>query len=40
MKILQLVSSVSLIAPKQALVQKIHFRRNPAGNPTGVRHAD
>jgi hypothetical protein len=33
-------SSVSLIAPKQALVQKIHFRRNPAGNPTGVRHAD
>jgi hypothetical protein len=29
-------SSVSLVAPHQALVQKIHFRRNPAG----VHHAD
>jgi hypothetical protein len=29
-------SSVSLTAPHQALVQKIHFRRNPAGG----RHAD
>ena len=32
-------SSVSLIAPKQTLVQKIHFRRNPA-SPQGGRHAD
>jgi hypothetical protein len=29
-------SSVSLVAPRQSLVQKIHFRRNPAGG----RHAD
>jgi hypothetical protein len=41
-------SSVSLTAPKQALVQKIHFRRNPPGNLaanlpanlSGGRHAD
>lgn len=37
-------SSVSLIAPKQGLVQKIHFRRNPPGNssvnPIGTRRAD
>lgn len=26
-------SSVSLSAPRQTLVQKIHFRRNPAANP-------
>jgi hypothetical protein len=29
-------SSVSLVAPRQTLVQKIHFRRNPAG----AHHAD
>lgn len=29
-------SSVSLSAPHQALVQKIHFRRNPPGNSTGA----
>lgn len=28
-------SSVSLMAPKQTLVQKIHFRRNPPGNSSG-----
>jgi hypothetical protein len=33
-------SSVSLNAPKQALVQKIHFRRNPPGNLSGGRRAD
>lgn len=41
-------SSVSLAAPHQALVQKIHFRRNPSGNAperltrnwSGGRHAD
>lgn len=33
-------SSVSLTAPKQTLVQKIHFRRNPASASTGGRRAD
>jgi hypothetical protein len=37
-------SSVSLTAPKQALVQKSHVRRNPAGSPgahtNGGRRAD
>ena len=28
-------SSVSLAAPKQSLVQKLHFRRNPPGNSSG-----
>ena len=32
-------SSVSLAAPKQALVQKIHFRSNPPGNSVAGRHA-